>query len=147
MSRLTAVVLLASVFGSACKDTALAPKVCTPGAVECTETGMRGCSESGKSWIEVFWTPPKGNAYYNLAHQYMAAKLNGFAGASVPTEVQDAIDDAEAWFALYSPSNGFWKSNKKDVMQAAGILGSYNEGELGPGHCSEAPRPLLIMAE
>jgi len=105
---------------------------------------------SGQTWISVFWTPPKGNAYYNLAHQYMAAKLNGYAEASAPDEVDDAIAQAELWFtaaASQSPSSGFWKSNKQAVMQVAGTLASYNEGELGPGHCSEAPQPLLIMAK
>lgn len=102
---------------------------------------------SDTSWIGVFWKAPKGNAYYNLAHQYMAAKLNGYAEASVPPSVATAIANAEAWFSTYGPSAGFWKSNKQAVMQAAGTLGSYNEGDLGPGHCSEAPQPLLIMAK
>ena len=31
---------------------------------------------SGQTWYQVFWTAPKGNAYYILAHQYEAAKLN-----------------------------------------------------------------------
>jgi hypothetical protein len=94
---------------------------------------------SGTTWINVFHTPPKGNAYYNLAHQYMAAKLNGYGGASVPANVATAIANAEAWFALYPPSHSFWKTSKNQVMQAAGILGSYNEGSIGPGHCAEAP--------
>jgi hypothetical protein len=25
---------------------------------------------SGRTWYAVFWTPPAGNANYNLAHQY-----------------------------------------------------------------------------
>lgn len=94
---------------------------------------------SGKNWIDVFWTAPKGNAYYNLAHQYMAAKLNIYAGASTTTAVNAAIASAETWFAAYPPSSGFWKSNKAAVISAAGVLGSFNEGNIGPGHCSEAP--------
>jgi len=104
---------------------------------------------SGTTWINVFHTAPKGNSYYNLAHQYMAAKLNGYAGASAPASVTAAIADAEAWFALYPPSSSFWKTNKTQVMQTAGVLGSYNEGSIGPGHCSEAPVGLiqLILAK
>ena len=102
---------------------------------------------SGTSWINVFWTPPKGNAYYNLAHQYMAAKLNIYAGASTPASVVTAIANAETWFALYAPSNAFWKTNKNQVLQAAGVLGSYNEGSIGPGHCSEAPVRILTMIQ
>lgn len=38
---------------------------------------------SGLTWYRVFWTPPKGgNAWIQLAHQYMAAKLNILDGAS-----------------------------------------------------------------
>ena len=59
----------------------------------------------------------------------------------------DALADAHAWFALYGPSNGFWKSKKKAVMEAAATLGEYNEGGVGPGHCSEAPQPLLILSK
>ncbi|MCI4568635.1 hypothetical protein [Lysobacter sp. CFH 32150] len=102
---------------------------------------------SGTSWINVFWTPPKGNAYYNLAHQYMAAKLNGYAGASVPADVAAAIADAEAWFSLYPPSHTFWKTNKNLVITTAGLLASYNEGSTGPGHCSEAPQALVLMVK
>ncbi|HEY0662335.1 MAG TPA: hypothetical protein VGD21_13560 [Lysobacter sp.] len=98
---------------------------------------------SGQSWITVFWTAPKGNAYYNLAHQYMAAKLNVYNGASTTPAVAAAITQAEAWFSTYTPSNGFWKTNKTQVMQVAGVLGSYNEGSIGPGHCSEAPVAII----
>ncbi len=38
---------------------------------------------SGQTWYQVFWTPPSGgNAYYILAHQYMAARLNQLNGAT-----------------------------------------------------------------
>ena len=102
---------------------------------------------SGATWINVFWTAPKGNAYYNLAHQYMAAKLNIYGGASVPGSVATAIANAEAWFSLYPPSHSFWKTNKTQVTNAAGVLGSYNEGSVGPGHCSEAPVATLMLAK
>ena len=103
--------------------------------------------KSGASWITVFWTPPKGNAYYNLAHQFMAAKLNGYAGAGVPAAVAQAMADADGWFTLHAPSASFWKNNKTTVNAAAGLLGSYNEGDLGPGHCDESVQRLMIMAK
>jgi hypothetical protein len=101
---------------------------------------------SGTTWINVFHTPPKGNAYYNLAHQYMAAKLNSF-NASVPGNVATAIASAEAWFTLYPPSHSFWQTNKAQVTAAAGVLGSYNEGSTGPGHCGEAPVGQVAAAQ
>ncbi len=99
---------------------------------------------SGMTWFEVFNTPPKGNAWYNLAHQYMAAKLNILNEAEAPAAVEDAIDDAEALFgnALYNTPAEFAALGKKDPIRAeaitlAGILGSFNEGTTGPGHCGD----------
>lgn len=96
---------------------------------------------SGQTWFEVFWTAPKGNAYYNLAHQYMAAVLNSLNGASVPDEVQDAIDEATALFTEFTPEEvGAWKGKqgeRKTFLELAEVLGDYNEGLIGPGHCDE----------
>jgi len=93
---------------------------------------------SGKTWYEVFWTSPKGgNAYYILAHQYMAAKLNILAGAASTTEVDAAIAWSETFFGTYGPSSQLPKAVRQQAIATAGILGSYNEGLIGPGHCSE----------
>lgn len=101
---------------------------------------------SGKSWITLFKTPPKGgDAYLQLAHQYMAARLNVEAGASVPSSVATALASATALFN--SVGSTFNASQTTQARQLAGILGSYNEGALGPGHCSESPvRSLVVKA-
>ncbi|MFC1789775.1 hypothetical protein ACFLYY_02230 [Patescibacteria group bacterium] len=102
--------------------------------------------QSGTGYYGVLWTPPKkGNAYYILAHQYIAAVLNGFKvhPLYVPTEVTDAMSDAEVLFNTYSPTevegmkgkNG--KETRNEFIELAGILGGYNEGLIGPGHCDE----------
>jgi hypothetical protein len=93
---------------------------------------------SGQTWYEVFWTAPrKGNAYYILAHQYEAAVLNILNGASSTTEVDAAIAWAEAFFGSHAPTDQLSKAERAAVIQNAGILGSYNEGDIGPGHCTE----------
>lgn len=96
---------------------------------------------SGQSYITVMWTAPKGNAYYNLAHQYIAAKLNVLDGASASAIAAD-LAQAEAWFSAYAPTNGFWKKNQ-NVITVAGRLASYNEGDIGPGHCSVSPATYI----
>jgi hypothetical protein len=101
---------------------------------------------SGYSYIQVMWTPPKGNAYYQLAHQYIAAKLNTHAGAGTTTQVATAIAEAEAMFrARINPNDAWWKNsaNRSKAIALAGILGSYNEGAIGPGHCSVSPASLI----
>ena len=96
---------------------------------------------SGASWYQVFWTAPAGNAYYNLAHQYMAARLNILDGASAPASVSNAITAATALFNAYTPAQiAALKGSdalRKQFIDLAGILGSYNEGRIGPGHCDE----------
>jgi hypothetical protein len=98
---------------------------------------------SGQSWYTVFWTPPKGgNAYYQLAHQYEAAVLN-VLNAADPSAVTATLNSALALFnnPLNTPASiGALKANaplRQQFVSLAGILGSYNEGTIGPGHCSE----------
>lgn len=99
--------------------------------------------KSGGSYFDAMWTAPKGNAYYQLSRQYIAAVLNQLDGAAVPGVVQSAIDDATALFQQYTPAevaaakgkNG--KELRAQFVELAGILASYNEGDIGPGHCDE----------
>jgi hypothetical protein len=96
---------------------------------------------SGQSYYQVLWTSPQGNAYYILAHAYIAAELNMLNGASVPAAVQDAFDDATDLFNTYTPAAvGAKKGNqppRPQFIELAGILDAYNNGLTGPGHCSE----------
>lgn len=108
---------------------------------------------SGQTYFDVMWTAPQGNAYYNLAHQYIAAVLNSLNDAAVPADVQSALDDATALFENYSPSDvGKAKGKTGNQLRSqfitlAGILGSYNEGAIGPGHCDEdgSSAPALFL--
>jgi hypothetical protein len=88
------------------------------------------------TWFGVFWTAPQGNPYYNLAHQYEAAKLNVLNGAD-PTVVTTAIGQAETFLATYASTTAWTKQQKQQMTQWAGLFGSYNEGTIGPGHCDE----------
>ncbi len=94
---------------------------------------------SGQTWHEVFWTPPAGNAYYNLAHQYMAAKLNLLNGADGAT-ISKTIAQAEALFASLDGTT-LTKTQTSLARKLASTLDSYNNGLIGPGHCSE-PAPV-----
>jgi hypothetical protein len=102
------------------------------------EGGAAEFLSSGESWHGVFWLPPKGgNAYLILAHQYMAAVLNQLNEASVPPEVAQALEQAEALllkFSIEEPPKGSWRHK---ALKLAGLLAEYNEGGIGPGHCSE----------
>ena len=104
---------------------------------------------SGKSYYQVLWTPPAGNVYYNLSRAYIAAKLNILNGATVPQNVQAAYDAATAIFTAYTPTQvgAFKGANRNQVISLASTLDSYNNGLIGPGHCSEeasSNQPLNI---
>jgi len=86
---------------------------------------------SEQTWLEVLWTPPRGDEYYILAHQYIAAVLNVANGATAPDSVQAAIDAATAYFQGASAS-------RDQVLAWADTLAQFNEGYLGPGHCTSS---------
>ena len=97
---------------------------------------------SGQTWYKVFWTPPAGgNAYYILAHQYMAAVLNILNGASSTSAVNSALTAATAYFnnVANTPSSALslTKSARNTLLGYATTLGNYNTGLIGPGHCTE----------
>jgi hypothetical protein len=95
-------------------------------------------TSTAPTWFDIFWMPPSGgNAYLQLAHQYMAAKLNILKGTSAPSIVLNAISWAESFFREKTPSTRLSKQDANQARSYASILASYNEGLIGPGHCSE----------
>jgi hypothetical protein len=93
---------------------------------------------SGQTYYEVINTPSSdGNAYYILARQYIAAKLNFLSGASSTPEVDAAVAWAESFFSTYTPSDELSDEVRDDAIAAAGTLDDYNNGLIGPGHCPD----------
>jgi hypothetical protein len=96
---------------------------------------------SGKTYYQALWTAPAGNAYYILAHAYAATTLNGLNGASMPPEVLSGWNEATTLFQTWTPAQlGAQKGSqqpRKRFLELAGLLDMYNNGLLGPGHCSE----------
>jgi hypothetical protein len=87
----------------------------------------------------VLWTPPAGgHAYYILAHQYIAAELNGLAGADF-SAAQDAFDAATDLFNTYTPAQmrALMGSARNRILDLASTLDDYNNGVVGPGHCDD----------
>jgi len=86
---------------------------------------------SGKSWVNVLKTPTQGNEYYILAYQFIAATLNSANGASVPGNVQTALNTAAGYFANPAGSS----LTRQQVLDLASLLDSYNNGNQGVSHC------------
>lgn len=95
---------------------------------------------SGQSYYEVLWTAPKGgNPYYILAHAYIAAELNFLNGAGTTPEAIDAFDAATELFEGYAPDDAaaLKGRDKTAWIELAEFLDDYNNGLIGPGHCTE----------
>lgn len=95
---------------------------------------------SGKTYYNVLWTSPRGNAYYILAHAYIAAELNELNGADFGA-AQAAFNAATALFNNPANTPAFVGDLKgaarAEWTSLATILDNYNNGLIGPGHCSE----------
>lgn len=93
---------------------------------------------SEQTYCEVFDTKSgKGGKYYILAHQYIAAELNLFAGAD-PTAIAIAFAEATEFLNTYTPADVKGDSElEAEAVRLGGILADFNEGAIGPGHCDD----------
>jgi len=89
----------------------------------------------GESWYDILHTAPKGDAWYVVAHQFIAASLNAATGADVPPGVAEALSAAEGYLADCEIS----KAEKADALASKDVLDEYNNGDVGPGHCDDGP--------
>lgn len=94
--------------------------------------------DTGKTWYETIQTNPRGNAYYILANQYVAATLNGLHGADT-SSVAAALAHATTLLNQYDGNplamSAITGSVREDFVATAAILDQYNNGLIGPGHC------------
>jgi hypothetical protein len=96
---------------------------------------------TGKTYMEILWTVPRhGDAFYILAHQWIAARMNRIAGAS-PDPVLDlswyAYDLLDAYDGNPHMMSEIKGAVREDFINTAAILDQYNNGIIGPGHCPD----------
>jgi len=102
-----------------------------------------GFFDTGQTWYEVLWTEPKGgNAYYILAHAYIAATLNGLRGAdtsAITSELAQAALLLDQYDGNPDSMDGLKGKQAREVratfIALAAVLDDYNNGYIGPGHC------------
>ncbi|MDZ7296292.1 MAG: hypothetical protein ONB14_12835 [candidate division KSB1 bacterium] len=97
--------------------------------------------DTGLTWYTMFWTTPQGgNAYYILAHAYGAAYLNGLNGAdtsAVAGELAHAAYLLDQYDGNPMPMSRIRGAVRTDFINTASVLDQYNNGYIGPGHCTE----------
>jgi len=98
---------------------------------------------SEKSYYDVLWTSVAGgNAYYQLAHQYIAAQLNVLNGAWMRDDVKAAFNTATVLLQTYTPAQVMSFKKGTTAQKAifaqfnslASILDAYNNGLMGTPH-------------
>lgn len=102
---------------------------------------------TGYSWYQMFWLAPSGgNRYIQLAHQWMAAKLNEYWNGGAPAAVETALTQGEALLIAYQGAVDIDQKTDdgKTAQSLAALLDSYNSGKLGVPHCTENTLPFLI---
>ncbi len=100
---------------------------------------------SGLTYQQIMDAPVSGgNAYINLAHQYIAAVLNVANGACEPDSVNQYISWAAGFFNGFTQGSYFCSSSASGCplqVTWAGILADYNQGTGSyvdnPGHCGD----------
>ncbi len=101
-----------------------------------TELVLGGVTYTEAAALSILGTPPRGDATEILAHQLIAARLNVLNGAD-PTAVASTLDDADAYLAA-NPLGSKPSGPTRDTgIALAGVLDSYNNGSIGPGHCGD----------
>jgi hypothetical protein len=86
------------------------------------------------TWFDAINTTPRGDPWFILAHQWIAAKLNQASGAD--TSVLGGDLD-EAGNLLADNCNGLSGDDATRAIELAGILDDYNNGLSGPPHCGD----------
>ena len=80
-----------------------------------------------------------GDAYYILAHQYIAAYLNQLNGADT-SAISTELNTAGTLLSDNNPGTLTGRGKlalRQTFVNLAGILDNYNNGIIGPGHCEE----------
>jgi hypothetical protein len=112
-----------------------------PSAWPVTSLTIGGVSYSEQQLLDLFNTPPMGDASLILAHQLIAALLNVANGAAPSAAVQQAINDAQAWMAAnrgdaglpYAVSAGSAAGQQATALTQT--LDNFNSGQAGTPHC------------
>lgn len=87
----------------------------------------------GQTWLNILKTPPQGgNAWYILAHQWIAAMLNVANGAS-SSSIEEALEHGEALLSGCSIA----AEDRTEALAIAATLDAFNNGWIGPGHCDD----------
>ena len=90
--------------------------------------------KSGRRWIDVLRTPPKGDPYYILAHQFMAAGLNleQLDPSLRPREIGEPWMIAESGYFTNAAHSDHTRT---ELIELATLFETFNDGNRGVPPC------------
>ncbi|WP_226468313.1 hypothetical protein [Luteimonas panaciterrae] len=95
---------------------------------------------SGLTYGQVLLVSPRGNAYWILAHQLVAAQANYANGADPTGDTAAALTRADEILSAYTPQQiaALPKTDplRQELIQLANTLDDWNNGLIGTGLCS-----------
>jgi hypothetical protein len=86
----------------------------------------------GQGLLDIFNTRPSGEAWYILAHQFVAASLNAASGADT-SGLSGELARAEE--LLLASCGGIAAGDRAEAIELSELLDAFNNGVIGPGHC------------
>lgn len=96
---------------------------------------------SGLTYQQVLQEPSRGNAYWILAHQLVAAQANYALGAQTSLAVADALTRSSQLLGQYTPdqiaAQPKSSSVRQELIALARTLDDWNNGLIGPGTCTD----------
>lgn len=97
--------------------------------------------QSGLNYQQVLQEPSRGNAYWILAHQLVAAQSNYALGAQATLPVADALARSSQLMHQYTPEQIAAMPNASELRQEmialARVLDDWNNALIGTGQCDE----------
>ena len=117
-----------------------------PEAWPVTELQLGNVTYNQQELLSILRQPVRGNGLVLLAHQLITAKLNIANGADGSCIHQTLADAGSLIGDLVVPPVGNGYLQPRDVAGIAGVLGSYNEGNLCAPSCDNgSPSPPQVL--
>ncbi len=90
----------------------------------------------GRTWLSILKQSAKYDTWTALAQQYVAARLNRYAGACGPAPVEEALRESIALLETNCKTRQLCGLDEERGWRLARILEAYNLGLAGPARCA-----------
>ena len=120
-----------------CSDSSESASSSSESASNSSTPGVSSDSGSISSNSDSFSDGDQAEAWFQLAHSYIAAVINQASGASSTPRVDLALEEAR--ILLTMNCSGIAVADLSTVRELDVVLTDYNTGVIGPGPCAEEP--------